>query len=524
MTVESRSERAFVLGLDGVPWQLIERWTADGSLPHLTRLVKEGASGPLESTMPPTTAVAWPSIATSVGPDYHGIYSFRQLTSQYQHNVNTSDDRQAPAVWNMLSPAIVANVPMTYPAENIEGQLVAGMMTPSFDHQFTQPASLTQEITEEIPDYQIGLDWSSYEGREDAFLSDLETLLSARRSLMRKLMTADDWRLFFFVYTEPDRLQHLIWDENVIHEHYQQLDEIVGEVMAYVEEHHATLYVISDHGFGPIDGLVHANHVLATHGLLTPATSGSRNLLESLGITKDSVLGLSRRLGLTEERLKKLPAPLLDRVAANVPGGHSLYDVDFEDTQAFVYGGRCVYVNDTERFEAGTVPPSEVAQVKDAVIDAFASIRHPQTGAPLLDTYDGETLFPADPDSPDLVVASQDEYLVDTGVRGPTIAPKDRDGAHHREGIMLAWGPDIVPTHLDGATVFDVIPTLLHGVGEPIPKPTNGDVLTECFAPNSVPATREVTTKAVERGDGRRQITGDFTEVEGRLRGLGYIE
>jgi hypothetical protein len=38
------------------------------------------------------------------------------------------------------------------------------------------------------------------------------------------------------VFTAPDRLQHLNWDETVLLEHYRYLDDILGEVIDYTEE------------------------------------------------------------------------------------------------------------------------------------------------------------------------------------------------------------------------------------------------------------------------------------------------
>ena len=524
MTADIGSDRVFVLGLDGIPWRLLERWTSDGSLPNLARLVDEGAAGPLRSSIPPTTAVAWPSIVTGVGPDHHGIYSFRKLTSSYGHEVNTSVDRQTAALWDMHSPAMVANVPMTYPAQTIDGMLVAGMMAPRIDEEFTHPSSFAGELERTIPEYQIGLSWSEYAGRESTFLDDLSSLVSATRQLMRRLMDEDDWRLFFYVYTAPDRLQHLIWDESVIYEHYRELDDIVGEVMAYVEDKNATLYVVSDHGFGPIDGLVRINRILENAGFLTPEQGASRDLLSSLGLTKDTVLNTAARFNLDTFLLERLPQSILERFAASVPGSHGLFDVDFSTTQAFAYGTRSIYIND-DRFDEGIVQPSERAAVKDRVRAALEAVTVPNTSEPLLTVYDGDDIYPTDRASPDLIVEAVSGYLADTGLEGPVIGPADRDGAHEQEGIFLAWGADVAagssPT---GATVFDVTPTILHGVGKSVPGITNGRVLTEIFEPDSEPGQRAVRTADYDDIGERGAVDADFSEVENRLRGLGYIE
>ncbi|WP_321169649.1 alkaline phosphatase family protein [Halorarum salinum] len=68
----SRMEGAVVLGLDGVPWPLLERWIGFGGLPSFERLFEEGSAGPIGSTTPASTPLAWPSITTGTWPDKHG--------------------------------------------------------------------------------------------------------------------------------------------------------------------------------------------------------------------------------------------------------------------------------------------------------------------------------------------------------------------------------------------------------------------------------------------------------------------
>ncbi len=527
---------AFVLGLDGVPWDLLSKWAAAGELPNVARLFEEGAAGPMESTTPATTPLAWPSIATGVGPDKHGIYGWRDLSSSYSHRMYTGNDVSGPFLWDLLSPAVVGNVPMTYPAREIDGSMVAGLMTPDTDDEgFTAPPELADEIDDAIPDYQIGLYWEEYDGATPEFRTDLQSLVENRRALMRTLIDREPWKLFFFVYTAPDRLQHLVWDESVLLDHYRYLDEIVGEAMAQAEANDATLYVVSDHGFGPVETTVAPNRALADAGLLEGvSSSGTRRTFEGLGIDRDRVLGALDRVGVDQKTiLSHLPRSLVDRVASQLPGDDVLYDVDFSATQAFVHGPGNVYVNDTERFDSGIVPPEEVSEVTDAVANVLRSITDPATGEGVLEVVDGDELFPADPDSPDLAIEGHDGYEAVNSWRGRGVLSEAGTMAagHRMDGVLLAWGDSIeagaAPTD---ATVYDLAPTLLHDLGEPVPDRVDGRVLTELFAPGTVPAETAVRTAAdAEAGNAPATADGadsadDMGSVEERLRGLGYME
>jgi predicted AlkP superfamily phosphohydrolase/phosphomutase len=543
------SDRAFVLGLDGVPWDLLERWAAEGELPNVARLFEEGATGPLASTTPATTALAWPSLATGVGPDRHGLYGFRRLERDYSHRMNTADDWAVPALWDLLSPAVVGNVPMTYPAREIDGELVTGMMTPTLDERATHPSELAAEIRETIPEYRIGLQWSDYDNRSDSLIRDLESVVEARRALLDRLLERDDWRLCFFVFTAPDRLQHLVWEEERILDHYRILDEIIGEVLDHVAERDATLFVVSDHGFGPVSRVVNVNTVLSEAGYLTPAADeGTRGALARLGVGKRSVRDALARVGIDESTvLNLLPRSLVNRVAGAVPGDHVLFDVDYERTRAFCYGPGLVYVNDTERFAGGTVDPDHRAAVREEVGAVLRAVRDPETGDRVVRVHDGTELFPEDPAAPDLVARGIGDYHTDTALT-PTVFtdPGTLNATHRPEGIALAWGPDIeAGADIADASVIDLAPTLLHTIGEAVPEHVDGQVW-DVFDPDSEPAGRAVERTGAggwtdgdgaeadgsdpdspdaggvsEPGDGDR---AENDEVAERLRGLGYLD
>lgn len=61
-----------IVGLDGATLDLIEPWVRDGHLPTLAKLLAEGSSARLNSTIPPMTLPAWSTFLTGANPGRHG--------------------------------------------------------------------------------------------------------------------------------------------------------------------------------------------------------------------------------------------------------------------------------------------------------------------------------------------------------------------------------------------------------------------------------------------------------------------
>ena len=72
----SRFKRVVVLGLDGLDFTLTEQMLAEGKLPHMAALRKQGCLKPLGTTLPSISPVAWSSFQTGTNPGKHNIYDF----------------------------------------------------------------------------------------------------------------------------------------------------------------------------------------------------------------------------------------------------------------------------------------------------------------------------------------------------------------------------------------------------------------------------------------------------------------
>lgn len=100
-------------------------------------------------------------------------------------------------------------------------------------------------------------------------------------------------------------------------------------------------------------------------------------------------------------------------------------------------------------------------------------------------------------------------------------------GNHRMDGILIAHGRDIRKGQfLPGARLIDVAPTVLHLLGEAIPRDMDGRVLTELFT-DGFAASRKIQWRDAAEGpedETPAEMTpeDEATILEG-LKGLGYI-
>ena len=111
--------RALVLGLDGADHELVGELVAQGRLPTIARLSREGTIGPLRSTIPAVTPTAWSSFLTGLNPAGHGIFNFAANPNRGVQRVESAASRAGTPFWRHLGRAGIRSafvtVPFTYP-------------------------------------------------------------------------------------------------------------------------------------------------------------------------------------------------------------------------------------------------------------------------------------------------------------------------------------------------------------------------------------------------------------------------
>jgi len=121
--------RLLLVGLDGATWDLLDPWIAEGRLPHLEGLRREGVRGPLVSNLPSLSPALWSTIATGKEPRRHGIDGFFRVTEDGTKVPVDQTMRRARAFWEILGDRGLRSCVVywwnTWPAEPIEGVLVS---------------------------------------------------------------------------------------------------------------------------------------------------------------------------------------------------------------------------------------------------------------------------------------------------------------------------------------------------------------------------------------------------------------
>ena len=129
------SARVLAIGLDAAEPSLIERWIADGTLPHLRRLRRAGSYRRLASGAEWLSGSPWPTFNTGRRPQDHGIYHHLQWRPELMSALRPAPDwLPAAPFWRELGApdktVIALDMPMGYAPEPFAGPGDLGLDQP----------------------------------------------------------------------------------------------------------------------------------------------------------------------------------------------------------------------------------------------------------------------------------------------------------------------------------------------------------------------------------------------------------
>lgn len=549
--------KVLIIGLDGATLDLIEPWVRQGKLPNLARLLREGASGELRSTIPPVTAPAWISLMTGKNPGRHGVYNFRtfDLTryDSFDDDLITSRQFAHETIFRIASDAgrrvAALTVPMTYPPFPVNGVLLSGYPTPNLQKAYTYPPEVAQRFS------NINITSEFFRHSDPERVRSATHMVKQLTAYSVELMEEDAYDLFMVVYTNTDMANHFFRKYmdasyptytadgadvygNVLLEQYQLADEAVGQLVEQVGDD-ANVLVVSDHGSG-----VHATHYFHTNawlnrmgwlkvkgGVSPRAARTARAALEYIRVRTPWARDFVKR---------RFP----DMVKRGITSGlQSTAAVDWSRTSAyrvpmfhFVEG---IVINLAGRQPQGIVQPGrEYEELRNQIIVQLGKVENPTTGQPVLKQIlkrEEEYSGPFVEQAPDLVVFYDYDYAGGSNPSGPLITPIERytlerwSGLHRMNGTLIMWGKDILSgQRLDGARIEDPAPTILYLLGLPVPKDLDGRVLSEALSPSLLssrpPEYRDPPVTSADDDAGGYLEQEEEEQIRDALRGFGYIE
>lgn len=510
-----------IVGLDGLSVNMLDRF--DVSTPFLDEVRSAGVSGDLRSVDPPTTLPAWTSFATGKDPGTHGVQTMLQQGADYEIDPATPNTDDA-ALYDLLDDAVLVNLPASAnrtPA-GADVHLVSSILATDADEAI--PPELAS--VDAASDYVVHGD-TTLQSEPEAYLEHLLDVTAARWRFASEAFDRQSPRAGFVLFSTPDWVGHFLQhapDEATAGEWYrtvvERVDEYVGQLAAGADN----LLLLSDHGFEPKDRSIHLQTWLTDEGYID-VQEADRSIGQRLATGVASFL--AQRFQPGYDLARSVYVWLND--ASNGSGVEDLVDMnpdlDFPNATAWHLRYGCCYVNDA-RFEHPTV--DDPAAARRELRDALAELTD-EDGTPIFsDVLLAEAAY-EDPEqmAPDVVARPADGYLPMRAL-SPTGSfvrefPSDTFHDHRYEGLIAARGPLFASeATVEGAGIVDVLPTILHALGEPIPSDVDGEVQPDLLATSVAPTTideRDVPEPAFELDRGATSET-----VTGRLEDLGYLE
>jgi len=544
-----------VIGLDCGTFDLIKPWVVDGYLPNLARLLQEGSHGILKSTIPTISPAAWTSFMTGKNPGKHGVYDFFQRKKDsYDVFIVRNNLPALGTIFRHLSEAGYRvgafNVPMTYPPEPVNGFMVSGLGAPD-NHRYTYPPELVEQL--KAQNYTINNPPFKPETAEE-FYDQLVANTKIRARAMLQLLRQESWDFFMAVFRDIDTIEAFYWHymdsthplhdpaasnklKNAILNYHIQIDGIIGEMLDAFGE--GIVFVISDHGGGPLHKEVHVNNWLAQQGFLT---------FKQQKELKGTFLQSLRRIGVTREFITatigwsavdwlKSRLPLSIRTWVPWENPNLVEMVSWPHTKAYSFGhiGQ-IFINLKGREPQGVVAPgAEYEQVVADIVARLKQLKDPETGEPAVtDIYLRDDLYhgPFTEFAPDINVIFQNmRYLVHigaefahTGIFGPPV--NFETGTHRIDGMMIVHGKPI-RTNQENKQPYELVdlaPTIYYLMGLPIPVDVDGNVIKEMLEDDFLSTNKITETDPIQKEENLLPWQDDDEqEVAQRLRDLGYL-
>ena len=194
------------------------------------------------------------------------------------------------------------------------------------------------------------------------FLEQSRTVLAEHRKIFDAEFPKFNQGVFFFYFSSLDLNSHMLWrlmdtkhpeydatlaaqNGKAIEGFYQQMDEVLGEVLPKLDEH-TTLLVLSDHGFGPYYRSFNLNTWLLNNGYIKT------------------------------------------KADANADSTEPLANVDWSQSRAYGIGLNGLYINTKGREPNGIVDAGAADSLMREIKEKLLAVKDPKSGLPVITNVD----------------------------------------------------------------------------------------------------------------------------------------
>ena len=296
--VKDRIDRKMiVIGFDGMDWKLIDSLIEQGELENFSALKNGGAWGNLLSLVPlEKSPVIWTTISSGRAPDEHGVEDY--VTNDKQQRPFTSNALGVRPMWEILGAAgnevAIVNWMVTWPAYPVNGILVTNYFVydprdgynaiadltypPEFEEEILDLRSARTETPDEEIAFHVNEGWNDpADYNIPIMMASLKELYSSDKTTLEVthhiLTNYPELDFYAFYFQGTDLVSHRYWGQmdpsslgksakpsekeiqvfgETVLKYYMFADEILGQIMSYVDKERDTIIMCSDHGFrGP---------------------------------------------------------------------------------------------------------------------------------------------------------------------------------------------------------------------------------------------------------------------------------
>lgn len=527
--------KVLVIGADAASWNVIEPLAAQGELPTFRQLMDNGVWGNLRSCIYPFTSPAWKCFSTGKNPGKLGAcgwWDFDKVEGKL--SLVSSTSFKSRELWDILGDSgykcATVNMPLTFPPKKINGVFISGAFNP--EKGYTYPPTLEKLLRKY--NYKVNPVINKITNTDKAIL-ERESIIKNLFFVSKKLLNDSDFDFFQFVVFCTDEIQHYFWRfmekhdleyGKVIENFWKLVDSEIGELLTTLKEDYYT-FIISDHGATRLNGTFRLNVWLKLKGyfhLKRKRGPSSRTLFATI---PKHILPKIRKI-LPHRVMHKLDRKMFGRLDNVV---NTLFsEIDWQETTALCIADNAIHLNADGELEA----------LRNELIDEIRNIRDPKSGEKVVeDVKSRQEVFKGKYLSslPDLIIIPKEGYRFvgfprDGGTQDLWDFSNSRiSGWHRLDGIILAQGPEIEKgKRINNATIYDIVPTILHILDVPIPQDIDGRVLTEIFQKGSdLKRARRRPLADKKKQNEETQIEREYRSQEEqeiaveRLKELGYL-